>query len=380
MQTLVQWQPQPPKERPPEESAAADRETAGSQPPALPYWIGPADMGPELLCADTADAAVPQGLPMPRYRWQERDDGGAILEVLEPSADADVEVDMSETMVRLSWGACVLAVPPEFQGDSEACVLQRKRRRRLLILSIPPVLAAPPSLRSPVELLAAALESPEGHGFVDGFLGGLEADRLRQGLLRLWRAGRMDPGEVEGDEDVTNPNRARSDEHLYAEDGDVEIMSFARRLDRVIVEVARRVPGLRTYKLMRGRPMAAIYAGTGSRYTPHFDCVGGDNGRVITCIIYLNPFWKQGDGATLKLWPEARSLHPSGPCREVEPYHGRLAAFLCDSRNLHEVSPIAAAGAGGRAPEPRLALSCWYYDADAIPRVAEEQAAKDAPS
>ena len=28
-----------------------------------------------------------------------------------------------------------------------------------------------------------------------------------------------------------------------------------------------------------------VYAGAGARYTPHYDCVGGDNGRKITCVL-----------------------------------------------------------------------------------------------
>ena len=40
---------------------------------------------------------------------------------------------------------------------------------------------------------------------------------------------------------------------------------------------------------MRGRPMAAVYADEGAHYTPHFDCVGGDNGRKITCVLPGSP-------------------------------------------------------------------------------------------
>merc|ERR1712014_517248 len=110
--------------------------------------------------------------------------------------------------------------------------------------------------------------------------------------------------------------------------------------DRLVLEVSRQVPVLAKYKLMRGRPMAAVYEGAGSRYTPHFDCVGGDNGRVLTCLLYLNPFWSEGDGAKLRIWPEARTLSPEVESWDFSPMHGRLVAFLCNSRNLHEVLPV----------------------------------------
>ncbi|CAE8621068.1 unnamed protein product, partial [Polarella glacialis] len=106
-------------------------------------------------------------------------------------------------------------------------------------------------------------------------------------------------------------------------------------------------------------------------YTPHFDN-RGHNGRVLTCIMYLNPFWQTGDGAELKIWPRAKGLERAGPCRDFAPLHGRLVAFLCSGRNLHEVSPVASDRA---LVEPRVAISCWYYDTSCM----NDELTDDAP-
>merc|ERR1712232_706124 len=180
----------------------------------------------------------------------------------------------------------------------------------------------------------------------------------------------MGAGEVEGQNKLRGSDRLlRSDKFFYTEDGDVAVAEFTRRLDLLVLKFTEQVPGLRKVNLMRGAPMAAVYQGAGARYTPHFGAIGGDNGRVLTCLVYLNPFWRKGDGAELQLWPEAKYIKPEGECHVVEPLHGRLVAFLCDGRNLHAVSPVA----DDRDLEPRMAISCWYYDADAVPRVAAEQ-------
>eukprot|EP00930_Biecheleria_cincta_P020728 TRINITY_DN15518_c0_g1_i2.p1 TRINITY_DN15518_c0_g1~~TRINITY_DN15518_c0_g1_i2.p1 ORF type:complete len:503 (-),score=89.80 TRINITY_DN15518_c0_g1_i2:131-1639(-) len=330
---------------------------------------------------------------LPRYRWRASrhgsGEGGAVLEVC-GLADAsgtydELEVDMAEGTVRLVWphrsgsstnddhdyddgkATRALTLPLGFLTDLSLCRVLRKRRAGRLTIEIPQVQAA----LAPELGLAAALVAA-GAGVVDGFFAAGDADMVRGRLLELWRAGQFEPGEVEGG----RKKAVRSDYYLYTEEDDPVLSGFTRRLDRLVLEVSRQVPVLAKYKLMRGRPMAAVYEGAGSRYTPHFDCVGNDNGRVLTCLLYLNPFWSEGDGAKLRIWPEARSLSPEGPNWDFSPMHGRLVAFLCNSRNLHEVLPVAA----DRPVEPRLAVSCWYYDSDRIPEIRLDEGPADAPS
>eukprot|EP00971_Amphidinium_carterae_P241203 4789161-Amphidinium_carterae.1 len=157
----------------------------------------------------------------------------------------------------------------------------------------------------------------------------------------MWARGDLSPGEVEGGE----RRNVRSDVYTFLDETEEWIASFTRPLDQLVLKLAADVPELKQYQLMRGRPMVAIYHGEGSKYTPHFDAVGGDNGRVLTCILYLNPFWRKGDGGCLRLWPEAKGLVTTGESHDIDPLHGRLAAFLCNSRNLHEVLPMQASNA-----------------------------------
>merc|ERR1712137_1101135 len=102
--------------------------------------------------------------------------------------------------------------------------------------------------------------------------------------------------------------------------------------------------------------MLAIYPGDGARYARHFDSMAegkGSNGRVLTCMLYLNPFWSEFDGGQLRL---LHGLHDEGPeniLADVAPVHGRLAVFLCESRCPHEVLPSLY---------ERVSVTIWYYN------------------
>lgn len=296
-------------------------------------------------------AEVKVALPAePCYRWILE---GAGLEIEDPCDAEEVpEVELADAAVRCSWPSSgwLLRLPVAFPMDLERCKVIRRRRRRLLELH----LAAAAHGTAPVCPLLEAVPR-QGFGWMDGFLAGPEADAVRARVLELWTNGDLNEGEVEGG----NKQHLRSDRYLFMEEDDPAVAPFTRRLDQLVLSIAKEVDELKDLWLMRGRPMAAVYAGAGARYTPHYDCVAVDNGRKITCVLYLNPFWKPGDGAELQLFPEAKGISPEGPCHEVEPLQGRLACFLCDSRNLHAVKPVAET-----AKLPRVAISCWYYDTE----------------
>lgn len=315
-----------------------------------------------------------------QYRWRLPSADGdrcAVLEVL--GVGDDPEVDVCRTAVHVAWlerggtgtrRALTLPLGTEV-GSSAECRAEFQRKLGRIMLSFPVV----PDYQPPADVLIDGLRREQGHGVLDGFMRWSEADAIRRRLLTLWREGRLRPGEVE----AGMRSNVRSDTYAFLNDVDAVLDVFTRALDRLVLRLCQAVPKLRRYKLVRGRPMAAVYAGAGSKYTPHFDCTKGDNGRVLTCLLYLNPFWREGDGAELRLWPDATYINPRGSSHDVAPLHGRLAAFLCDSRNLHEVLPVSSAG----DREPRVAISCWYYDASALPRLAAEEGRAlppDAPS
>ena len=351
---------------------------AGPAPPlAARLFEAPLDNG-SRCSAWVAPVASNGGERWPRYRWRLR--GSACRDLLLEARGASDEqetpvVEICRVAVRLTWPrakrSLLLPLRLAQVRELDACRIERLPSG-VLSLSLP---AFESGLGS-CELLAAGFRGSDGFGVLDGFLTWAEADALRQRLLDIWHAGLLKPGEVEG----RLKANIRSDVHSHLEDTQDAIVDiFARRLDQLILHLIEEVEPLRKIKLMRGRPMAAIYAGEGAKYTAHCDCMGGDNARVLTCIAYLNPFWQYGDGAELRIWPDARGVTRKGRYHDIAPLHGRLAVFLCDSRNLHEVLPVASQARLGIA-EPRLAISCWYYNSMEIPRVAASERPEDAPN
>ena len=86
----------------------------------------------------------------------------------------------------------------------------------------------------------------------------------------------------------------------------------------------------------------AIYP-AGAGYARHRDRFGDDDARVLSCVVYLNDAWRDGDGGELR-------LHIAERPRDVMPRGGTLVAFLAD-RVEHEVLP---------AGRERLAVAAWF--------------------
>ena len=72
----------------------------------------------------------------------------------------------------------------------------------------------------------------------------------------------------------------------------------------------------------------------GSYYIRHLDQFKGRNNRMISCILYLNANWEDGDQGCLRIYPE------SGPS-DIEPLLNRLVLFRSDELE-HEVLPTRA--------------------------------------
>ncbi|CAD7940935.1 unnamed protein product [Amoebophrya sp. A25] len=344
--------------------------------------------------AEQADAT--KQLQKPSYRFLSSSSATSLehhtvaaeeLEILEePRSEDAPDVDISADWVKLRWPSSMLQLPLRPPCDPQKARVTRKKKTGKLKIELqhPPAESGATEVRASATLareLAPHLDNPKrGFGALDAFLTVPVADLLRRQILQMWRDGLLLPGEIEGPAKTgsTNANPSpseakpavapRSDVYTHIDEqklNESTLRVFTQALDKLMLELTGSCAALEGKKLMRGRPMVTVYHGKGSRYTPHFDCVGGDNGRVATCILYLNPFWQVEHGGCLRLWPEARrKLQPEGPCFEIEPLHSRLLVFLCDSRNLHEVMPMQ-----GGAGEPRVAVSCWYYDTEKIQEV-----------
>jgi len=107
-----------------------------------------------------------------------------------------------------------------------------------------------------------------------------------------------------------------------------------------------------SYALSRGHDARTVKVqrndGTGGCFPTHYDNPGPPSKRALTCILYLNPHWRTGDGGELDLVPFCAT-----PTR-VAPRLGRLVAFLSD-RMLHRVAPAFA---------PRHCLTVWVDGPD----------------
>lgn len=80
-------------------------------------------------------------------------------------------------------------------------------------------------------------------------------------------------------------------------------------------------------------PAIKLQLNTGGGSFPwHYDNPGPPNQRILTCVVYLNPNWKEGDGGEIVLSPFlSKSI-------VIPPLHGRAVFFYSD-RILHRVLP-----------------------------------------
>ena len=83
----------------------------------------------------------------------------------------------------------------------------------------------------------------------------------------------------------------------------------------------------------------------GAYYKRHYDSFLGNNTRVVSTILYLNPNWCQGDGGELILYDKENRVLES-----IEPYFGRMVFFLSEDFP-HEVLPVE---------KPRYSLTGWF--------------------
>jgi SM-20-related protein len=82
----------------------------------------------------------------------------------------------------------------------------------------------------------------------------------------------------------------------------------------------------------------------GAAYSLHVDRPLGRAARRVSLVLYLNEQWSAADGGALRIRAD------DGRFRDIEPFAGRLALFLSESRE-HEVLLTRV---------PRLSLTGWF--------------------
>ena len=195
--------------------------------------------------------------------------------------------------------------------------------------------------------LGARLAS-RGYACVDDFLERDTADAMRRELERLADARDASETDARGGRKYLRPNRTKfGDEHVFGKPNIYEcdmhddetlaetkrdeayatIWEFFRATERGMADAFRKVipeialrdgPDSRTVKLQ-------VNEGRGACFPWHYDNPGLPSNRALTCILYLNPDWKPGDGGELRLQPFC------GVAATIQPKHNRLAIFFSDT-------------------------------------------------
>lgn len=78
-------------------------------------------------------------------------------------------------------------------------------------------------------------------------------------------------------------------------------LSFLNRVDQLVGHISPYIAELQEKTIERGKSMIAIYPGNGARYIRHIDNPN-KNGRILTCLLYLNPNWEASYGGELRLY------------------------------------------------------------------------------
>lgn len=156
----------------------------------------------------------------------------------------------------------------------------------------------------------------------------------------------------------------RSDEVAYLTGREPDLLAAAPRLAVLIqwllgrfaadvADIEESLPG-RRYQAP-AKVMLARYPAPSAGYRPHLDNPGGreDNGRALTCVVYLNSPGRECAGGELALWSPGTAVTAS-PGALHAPLGGSAALFA--SRTVpHQVLPLHEGPA-------RWALTLWFQD------------------
>ncbi|XP_064602257.1 egl nine homolog 1-like [Liolophura sinensis] len=176
-----------------------------------------------------------------------------------------------------------------------------------------------------------------------------EATRLNsEGQMRL---GRLAGGKTSSVEDKkVKESSIRSDKMMWIEGNEIQFPGISK-IVKTMDETVAKFNGLKDCRYVfykRTKAMVACYPGNGSFYRRHVDNPNRD-GRVLTCICYLNPNWDtQTDGGVLRLFPGGTDSYV-----DVVPQSNTLLLFWSDRRSPHEVQP---------AFRTRYAVTAWFFD------------------
>ncbi|HEX9627318.1 MAG TPA: 2OG-Fe(II) oxygenase [Acidiferrobacterales bacterium] len=211
----------------------------------------------------------------------------------------------------------------------------------------PPIGSPPPARAEPLH--ADALDpfidtlAAQGHAWIENFLPAPATQALLTDLQRQYARGLSRPAGVGRGAARQLRTDIRGDHIVW---WDPRALSAAQSIY------------WRALTALGGRLNRELYLGLheiechyahyppGGGYARHRDAFRGDTKRLISCVFYLNPRWRPGDGGELRLFV------PTGPDErriDIPPRAGTLAVFLSQSRE-HAVMP---------AVRDRFSIAAW---------------------
>ena len=199
-----------------------------------------------------------------------------------------------------------------------------------------------PSLSSLTSGLAASGPSLDSRGYtvLDGLMPPCFALALRDEMATLHRQQLLRPHRFGFKSSPSAPARIVRKPHIYeAELSEPHVREHAANIGTVSELVATAAgaafPELQLHPGPDGEGTAVklqCNEGHGGCFPLHFDNAGPPSRRKLTCLVYLNPSWAEGDGGELELVPWLAS-----PVR-IPPLGGRVVLFRSDLV-LHRVLP-----------------------------------------
>ena len=196
-----------------------------------------------------------------------------------------------------------------------------------------------------------------GGGYLDGIIEGLVKDgfavspgfaplslvrALRKEAIERDQLGEFTLAGIGRRQDHQRDTRVRSDRTCWLKAGTLAQCQWLEHMEALRMAVNQSL----FMGLFELESHFAIY-GPGDYYQRHLDAFNGNNGRLLSVVLYLNEGWQSDWGGRLRIWsaPDAQSI-----ATEVEPRAGTLVTFLSE-KIPHEVLA---------ATHERYSIAGWF--------------------
>ena len=207
------------------------------------------------------------------------------------------------------------------------------------------------NLPYPIEASIADKVAVQGYAIVPDFISTSEMTALVGDLRALQQSGEMRGAGVGKDAEVTNHVRGDFIHWIEGSGTSPAQQTYLQRLEKLRLAFNQTL----YLGLFEFEGHFASYP-PGAFYRKHLDQFQHDSQRALTCILYLNDAWQEGDGGQLRMYLDAED---DSVYRDIPPQGGTLVTFL-SARYWHEVLP---------ARRERLSITGWFRTRVAQPAI-----------